>query len=166
MKIRREPFYGEAVDRELLGNVVRNVAFDEMADYELPSDIPQPTLEPADDLTTVVTFPAGGENHSEIQAGQAGTVHENYREIGAAIPLGFMPHRGENRRTRRAAVATWSPKDHGGDQRSGVEPRPAAGVQPPPMPTRRELLAQRQRQRRGTLDPELRRLQRRKAKAK
>ena len=59
-------------------------------------------------------------------------------ERGTAVPLGFMPHTAENRKTRRAAVATF--------QREGVN--------------RRELWRQRKRQRRGTLDPELRAAQR------
>lgn len=70
--------------------------------------------------------------------------HPDYCEKGIELPLGFIPHRGENRTQRRAAVANFS----------------AEGAD------RRELWAQRQRQRRGKLDPELRRLQRQKAKAK
>lgn len=158
-RMRRTPFYGEAVDRQLLGSSFKSATLDEMADYELPSDIPAPTLEPADGLNTVVIPSAGVENGSQNPGDPAGKVHENYREIGAAIPLGFIPHRGENRTQRRAAVANWAP------------PKPTAPSTPedtpaPRMPTRRELWEQRKRQRRGTLDPELRRLQRAKAASK
>lgn len=144
MRTRRTPFYGDPQDRELLGPSFKLIALDEMtdippaalelvgsmgdgselADYELPSDIPQPALKP---------------------------LHPDAVEKGAAIPLGFMPHDGENRTQRRAAAATWVP------------PVLPEGEQPP---TRRALWKQRQRQRRGKLDPELRRLQQRKAKAK
>lgn len=55
-------------------------------------------------------------------------------------------HQGENRTQRRAAVANWVPPI--GEK----------------MPTRRELLHQRQRQRRGKLDIETRRLQRKATK--
>jgi hypothetical protein len=81
----------------------------------------------------------------ELIPGAVKTTHPDYREKGAEMPLGFMPASGENRRARRAAVATWAP------------PTLTEGEQPP---TRRELWAQRQKQRRGALDPELRRLQR------
>lgn len=85
---------------------------------------------------------------------EAVEAHERAGEIGVELPLGFMPHAGENRVTRRAAVANWeppvSPKVDGGDMDRKT----------PAMPTRRELLKQRQKQRRGKLDPELRRLQR------
>lgn len=57
------------------------------------------------------------------------------QDTPADIALGFMPHSGENRVTRRAAVANFS--------HPGV--------------SRRELLKQRQKKRRGTLDTELRR---------
>lgn len=155
--MRRTPFYGEAVDRQLLGSSFKSATLDEMADYELPSDIPAPTLEPADGLNTVVIPSAGVKNGSQDPGDPAGKVHENYREIGAAIPLGFIPHRGENRQQRRAAVANWTPP---------AQPKPEDGSEPPTMPTRRELWEQRKRQRRGTLDPELRRLQRAKAASK
>ncbi len=147
----RTPFYGMPEDLELLGSM--GDGSEPLPDYELPSDIPQSF------------FTELEESVAETTAGP----HPNYRELGTEMPLGFMPHQGENRRQRRAAVATWSPKDHptaepvgAGAEESGtrpdVEPAP-----PPPLPTRRELWAQRQRQRRGTLDPGLRRLQRRKA---
>jgi hypothetical protein len=70
--------------------------------------------------------------------------HPDYCEKGTELALGFIPHRGENRKQRLAAVANFS----------------AEGAD------RRELWRQRQRQRRGKLDPELRRLQRRKAENK
>jgi hypothetical protein len=81
--------------------------------------------------------------------------------------LGFRQHQGENRKTRRAAVANWQPSQTNGAAASA----PAAGSRAPDpvkpaaapterMPTRRELLKQRQRNRRGELDVELRRLQR------
>lgn len=80
--------------------------------------------------------------------------HPDAVEKGIDLPLGFMPHAGENRVTRRAAVANWappvSPKVDGADMDRKT----------PAMPTRRELLKQRQKQRRGKLDPETRRLQR------
>lgn len=62
--------------------------------------------------------------------------------------LGFIPHGSENRRTRRREVAKWTPPEG------------------PNMPTRRELLKQRQRNARGKLDPQLRRLQRQKLRQK
>ena len=67
-------------------------------------------------------------------------VHPDYTTKGVEFPLGFMPHKGENRRTRRATTAQWVP--------------------PAEAPTRRELVRQRQKQRRGTLDVATRRLQR------
>jgi hypothetical protein len=71
------------------------------------------------------------------------TTHPDYCEKGIELPLGFIPHQGESRTQRRAAVANF--------QADGVD--------------RRELWLQRQRQRRGKLDPELRRLQRKRLKA-
>jgi hypothetical protein len=70
--------------------------------------------------------------------------HPDAVEKGIELPLGFHQHQGESRTTRRAAVATWQPPKVEGEK----------------PPTRRELWQQRQRQRRGKLDPELRRLQR------
>lgn len=66
-------------------------------------------------------------------------------EVGTDIALGFIPHDGENRTQRLAGVANFVPptKDD---------------------PSRRELLKQRQKRRRGKLDPELRRLQRERLK--
>lgn len=68
-------------------------------------------------------------------------------ELPADIPLGFHQHQGENRATRRKNSATWAPQ-------KGVDT------------SRRELLEQRQKHQRGKLDPELRRLQKRKAESK
>jgi hypothetical protein len=102
--------------------------------------------------------------------------HPDYCEKGTEIALGFIPHRGENRRTRRTAVATWAPPEQDYKARNSSESRAnpvqrdeAEGLHvppPPDIPTRRELWLQRQKQRRGKLDPELRRLQRRKAATK
>lgn len=91
------------------------------------------------------------------------TVHPDAVEKGIELPLGFMPHKGENRRTRRKEVANWQPPK---TRTMVVSPETAAafpvGSTMPVerMPTRRELLKQRQRQRRGKLDIETRRLQR------
>lgn len=78
--------------------------------------------------------------------------HPDAVERGTAVPLGFMPHRAENRKTRRAAVATWKPP-----AQTEAE---AAAQDAPQYPTRRELWRQRKRQRRGKLDPGLRAAQR------
>jgi hypothetical protein len=58
----------------------------------------------------------------------------------------FTPGEPENRRKRRAAVASWQP------------PEPTEDGEK--LPTRRELVKQRQRGRLGKMDPALRRLQR------
>lgn len=81
----------------------------------------------------------------------------------------FTPHTAENRKARRAGVATWQPPKTK-KARNSSESRATLGQQdegdglpvPPPhrIPTRRELLAQRKRARLGTVDPALRRLQR------
>ena len=47
------------------------------------------------------------------------------------MAIGFVPHQGENRTARRAAVATWEPKKG--------------------QPSRRELWEQRKKHRRGTM---------------
>lgn len=65
-------------------------------------------------------------------------------ELGTEMALGFMAHKGENRTTRRAAVANWTPPEV-----------PKDGERPP---SRRELWEQRKKHRRGKLDVELRRL--------
>jgi len=157
VKLRRTPFYGDAGDREILAPGFKLIAVDEM------TDIPPAAL----DLIDVVTLPAGAENGSGKPGAPTRTVsHEDYREKGTSVALGYLPHQGENRRQRRAAVATWvPPKDQpkaetagegSGDQDVGPEPSP---VPTPRMPTRRELWLQRKKHRRGQLDPELRRLQ-------
>ncbi len=138
MRIRRTPFYGEAVDRELLG-------------MELVGSMGDGSF------VEVPVIINGAEASSRREP------HPNYREIGADVPLGFIPHQGENRRTRRKAVAKWvPPKQELPKNGVGGETSPPT----PAMPTRRELLKQRQRKRRGKLDPELRRLQREKARTK
>lgn len=123
----RQPFYGDPEDAALL------------PDYELPSDIPMPTLEPAGEVLADGTWL----RTPEEEGGQRAH-HPDAIEIGTELPLGLIPHRGANRQQRLAAVANFE----------------AEGAD------RRELWQQRQRQRRGTLDPELRRLQRRKAATK
>jgi hypothetical protein len=75
---------------------------------------------------------------NELDANEEPSAHPDYCEKGTELALGLVPHRGENRTQRRAAVANF--------QAEGAD--------------RRELWRQRQRQRRGKLDPELRRLQR------
>jgi hypothetical protein len=180
MRTRRTPFYGMPEDLALLPESererfrVRNVVFDEVADVTpemlakfdgadiFPQGMEVQTSEGetghvsgVDPETGIVTISAGQAPAKEP--------HPDYREKGIDLPLGFVPSRGENRRQRREAVAKWtSPADA-----EFVTPETAQRVAPigdkPRMPTRRELWAQRQRQRRGTLDPELRRLQRRKA---
>jgi hypothetical protein len=84
------------------------------------------------------------EEPTAVEAEAQPAHHPDYCEKGTELALGLMPHRGENRRQRRAAVANF---EH-------------------PEADRRELWEQRKRQRRGKLDPELRRLQRRKAQTK
>jgi hypothetical protein len=62
-------------------------------------------------------------------------------EIGTDVALGFMPHDGENRRERLRQASLWrGPKEDPGAKRRYVK--------------------QRAKQRRGTLDIETRRLQR------
>ncbi len=153
MKIRREPFYGTPEDRELIAK------FDGADVFPLGSEVQTSEGEAGhvssvDPDTGVVTISAGPAPAKET--------HPDYCEKGIELPLGFHAHQGENRRTRRAAVANWAPpkQDHGGDPRAALNGLVESGVQPPPMPTRRELLKQRQRQRRGKLDIETRRLQR------
>lgn len=70
---------------------------------------------------------------------------EHEADTAVSEPL-FTPASGENRKARRGAVATWTPP-----KQEENEPR---------VPTRRELLAQRQRIRLGTTNTALRRLQR------
>lgn len=123
---------------------------------------PFPDLTIYDEVATILDAPA----EQVRQALERGPeVHPDARELGVDLALGFMPHRGENRRTRRAAVANWQPPQV--TQKEGAvaeDPeRSTSGVAaaaPATMPTRRELLKQRKRRDRGTLDVELRRLQR------
>jgi hypothetical protein len=101
-------------------------------------------------------------------------VHPDATTKGIELALGFMPHQGENRRTRRAESARWTPpklitpktetETAGAAQSPPAANAPNAAAPAPRMPTRRELLKQRQKQRLGKLDPELRRLQRKAAK--
>lgn len=65
-------------------------------------------------------------------------------ERGTEVALGFVPHQGENRRTRLGESARFSPKEDPG--------------------VRRRYVKQRDTKRRGKLDVELRRLQRKAAK--
>jgi hypothetical protein len=69
--------------------------------------------------------------------------HEADTAVGSG---GFSQATADNRKARRAGVANWAP------------PVPAEGE--PAMPTRRDLLQQRKRRDRGTVDVALRRLQR------
>lgn len=82
-------------------------------------------------------------------------VHPDAVEKGIELPLGFMPHKGENRRTRRAAVAQWVPHAEAVAEVAPIGQK---------MPTRRELWLQRQKHRRGKLDIETRRLQKERLK--
>ena len=79
----------------------------------------------------------------DVTEEEKGELLEQLERLG----VGFAPHQGENRTQRLAGVANFVPptKDD---------------------PSRRELLKQRQKRRRGKLDPELRRLQRERLKQK
>lgn len=94
--------------------------------------------------------------------------HSLPAEVPSDIPLGFMPHQGENRATRRKASATWVPPKQtngaGGIAASGGPPWPPAPAER--MPTRRELFERRRKHQCGKLDPELRRLQHERLKQK
>lgn len=114
MRSLRTPFYGTPEDRALLPESERERFVRSMGDG---SD-----GEPPPELDAPIPIP----------------VHPDYCEKGIELPLGFVPHKGENRTQRRSAVANFA---H-------------------PEANRRELLAQRQRERRGKLDIETRRLQR------
>jgi len=165
---RREPFFGEASDRELLGPGFVSSMGDGSEEDRTSPFLPE---QEARELIQSMGYEA-----RRAMAGAAAAPrtqpHPDYCEKGTELPLGFIPHRGENRQQRRAGVATWAPpkadqpKAEAGAGAGGEEPGTRPGGEPPPapMPTRRELWKQRQRQRRGKLDPELRRLQRRKAK--
>lgn len=85
---------------------------------------------------------------------------ETGRQPTVAVPLGrFYAHEGENRAMRRKASATWVPPTYD-------EQIEKVGAPVPKMPTRRELFEQRRKHQRGKLDPELRRLQKEKARQK
>jgi hypothetical protein len=114
MRTHREPFFGMPEDRDILGPGYPLVTFDETGYFN-----PECQALANADLLPPMT-------------------HPDAVERGIELPLGFMQHKGENRRARRAAVANFA---H-------------------PEVSRRELLKQRQRQRRGKLDIETRRLQR------
>lgn len=153
---RRQPFFGEAVDRELLGPdfkpALEQGAIAELA--ELPADLAQ--LQTLNDLKTVVIPLAGAENCSEkTEVGQNVKHHPDYSEKGTSVALGFIPHRGENRKKRLEGVKTW---------KATPEQEKAAGDVP--LPTRRGMYEQRKRHERGKLDPVLRRLQRERLKNK
>lgn len=119
---------------------------------------PFPDLTIYDEVGTILGAPA----EQVRQALERGPeVHPDARERGIDLPLGFMPHRGENRRTRRAAVANWQPPQVTQKEGAADPERSTYGAAAPAMmPTRRELLKQRKRRDRGTLDVELRRLTR------
>lgn len=118
-------------------------------------------------------------------------VHPDFTERGVELPLGFVPHKLENRTTRLAATATWKPPKIQGEP-YWSEPLPAEHFESfhlgqvgntgdgervrvtaidregmrvyfeplaEKVPSRRELVKQKQKQRRGKLDPSLRRLQ-------
>lgn len=105
---------------------------------ELPPE-PQFTLLGIDEMANIPDEALMSEILNQVKP-----MHPDYCEKGTEQPLGLIPHRGANRQQRRSAVANF--------QAEGAD--------------RRELWQQRQRQRRGKLDPELRRLQKRKAQSK
>jgi hypothetical protein len=154
---RREPFFGEAVDRELLGPdfkpALEQGAIAELAD--LPPDLA--AIQTLNDLETVVIPFAGAENDSDkTEVEQKVEHHPDYAEKGTSIALGFVPHRGENREKRLAGVKTWKATP---EQLKAAEGGPA-------LPTRRDMFEQRKKHERGKLDPVLRRLQRERLKKK
>jgi hypothetical protein len=156
---RREPFFGEAVDRELLGPgfkpALEQGAIAELAD--LPPDLAElQTLEHRGEWIEVVGPAAGAENDSQkTEVAQNVKHHPDAVEKGTEVALGFMPHRGENRKKRLEGVKTW---------KATPEQEKAAGDVP--LPTRREMFEQRKKHERGKLDPVLRRLQRERLKQK
>jgi hypothetical protein len=162
MRTRRTPFYGTPEDRDLLPRE-QLFARDELA-----------AIEP-DMLACMGDGMTEGQAR-ELIPGAVKPLHPDYCEKGIELPLGLVPHKGENRRTRRAAVANWTPPQEetrsmeqsiGRDiQTNGAVVNGGASAPAPAerMPTRRELLKQRQRQRRGKLDIETRRLQRERIK--
>lgn len=154
--IRREPFYGEAVDRELLGPDFKPAGgeqLDELA--EIPADLAQlQTLEvPFSAASSSGRTP--GFDPENAGSNPAAATHPDAVEKGTSIALGFIPHRGENRKRRLEGVKTW---------KATPEQEKAAGDVP--LPTRREMFEQRKRHERGKLDPVLRRLQRERLKTK
>lgn len=136
-------------------------------------------------------LPAGAVHFGTAQPVELKPAHPDAVERGVELPLGFVPHKEENRSTRLRATATWSPPEIKGEP-YWSEPLPAehfhsfhlgqigntgdgervrvTAIDPEgmrvhfeplaeQMPTRRELVKQKQKQRRGKLDPSLRRLQ-------
>ncbi len=138
---RREPFFGEAVDRELLGPGFKPA----LEGFEELGDLPP-------DLAELQTLNASPTVDVERKAPQ----HPDAVEKGITLPLGFIPHRGENRVKRLAGVKTWAASP---EQVKAAEGGPA-------LATRREMYEQRVKHQRGKLDPVLRRLQRERLKTK
>lgn len=147
---RRQPFFGEAVDRELLGPDFKPAleGFEELGD--LPPDLA--ALQTLNDFS-MVEVPGiidGAKPSSRSKT------HPDATEKGITLPLGFIPHRGENREKRLAGVKTWKATP---EQVKAAEGGPA-------LPTRRDMFEQRKKHERGKLDPVLRRLQRERLKKK
>ena len=150
---RRTPFFGMPEDAALLGDPTPARALPEGWEMSVYATAPVPYAPPKPKaLGELVACMGDGTAPDQpthlIPGADPSPVHPLAQgEIGTIIALGFVPHRGENRTQRLAGVANWEPptKDD---------------------PLRRELLKQRQRQRRGKLDPELRRLQRERLKQK
>lgn len=136
MRARREPFFGMPEDAHLLPEPAPG-ALDTEYEKALSAETDR----------RIEHFVAGCEMHRM----PARERHPDFVEKGVELPLGFHQHDGENRKTRRAAVANWVPP---------VIEKKASNQAVESAPTRRELWLQRQRQRRGKLDPELRRMQR------
>lgn len=172
VRTNRTPFYGMPEDRDILPAELR-FAVDEMAAI-------------APEALDMIGHMGDGSDESVAQnviPGAVKPLHPDYREKGTELALGFHQHQGENRKTRRAAVANWqppkitqtveagngagapSPEDA---SKTGEESRPAGvtPAAPAPMPTRRELWLQRKKHRRGKLDVETRRLQHERLKQK
>lgn len=127
--LRREPFFGQPEDVTLL-------PASERERFEVSHSA---------DSFSGRTLGFGPSNAGSTPAS---ATHPDAVEKGTEIALGFVPHDGESRKQRRAAVATWVPPKLEGEQ----------------APTRRELRKQRVKQRRGKLDIETRRLQRKATK--
>ncbi len=139
---RREPFFGEAVDRELLGPDFKPA----LEGFEELGDLPP-------DLAALQTLGTEVEAQATIP-GAVKPLHPDATEKGITLPLGFVPHRGENRQKRLAGVRTWKATP---EQEKVAEGGPA-------LPTRRDMFEQRKRHERGKLDTVLRRLQRERLK--